>query len=129
MAYCDNLPIFDYSGTQLVDSFTLASIPTVYRGFLTLVAALLIHFVLLGVTVNFTKGVHSTRLDNVWHTIAQLNSEETRGILNQATLASDRDVRKWLNREMVTHRVRLGRSSNNTRGRSLDDNRVQILKA
>jgi hypothetical protein len=65
-----------------------------------------------------------TRLENIWHTVAQLNSNETHAVLREATLASDGQVRKWLEGDgTVTRRVTLGSGSS---GRS---NRVEISGA
>jgi hypothetical protein len=125
MAYYDNLPIFDYPGTQLSDFFTPASAPTTYKGFAIVMALILIHLILVGtLTVIFIKDVHSTRLGNIWHTVARLNSNETHALLREATLASDGQVRKWLEGDgTVTRRVTLGSGSS---GRS---NRVEISGA
>lgn len=113
MAYYDNLPIFDYPGSQLSDFFTPASVPTTYSGFAIVMALIVLHLALVGsLIVMFVREAHSTRLANVWHTVAQLNSEETHAVLRGASLASDRQVKEWIEADgAVTRRVTLGNDS------------------
>jgi hypothetical protein len=97
MIYYDNLPLFDYPGTQSMTFFTPTLIPQGYKGLAAVITATTLHLALvLIIFVEFLASTRSTMLGNAWQALAQLVSAETKNILEEATAASDSTVERWL---------------------------------
>src|SRR6266536_3295516 len=97
MIYYNNLPLFDYVGNQTAHYFTPVQMPTTHRGLIGVLVVLFVRLLLVAlITVTFLINTDNTRLGNVWHTIAQLVSDETNDTLQDLTMLSDDEVEKRL---------------------------------
>jgi len=99
MAYMDFLPTFAVNETIFVSFFETLNAPTAHKGFWIVIVTLCTHLVaILLITRYFCIGTQYSSLGNAWQVLAQVVTAETKEVLQETTLATDTDVKKWLKR-------------------------------
>ncbi|EMD95311.1 hypothetical protein COCHEDRAFT_1211264 [Bipolaris maydis C5] len=105
LAYYDKWVEFDVSSVSSASMFVQRLRPIASWGYYAVGAILAIHIVLtLLTTLGFLASAKHTLLGNAWSTVAQMRYEETGEILDNAAMASDREVRTWLNARGLKNR-------------------------
>ncbi|KAI1396888.1 hypothetical protein F4819DRAFT_503985 [Hypoxylon fuscum] len=109
LAYYDQLPFLQKSGTADVISFVTTSYPQSWRGLATVIALLVAHSLICVVVLAlFVTQTELTRLGNVWSCVSQVYGTETRDLIWDGTLSSDTKIQTLLDeRDMAQRLVRI----------------------
>ncbi|KAF2429682.1 hypothetical protein EJ08DRAFT_698180 [Tothia fuscella] len=111
MSYYDQVPIFDIASQATRTTFTDTQIPggehtylakpAGFRtGYTIVMSMLAVHCILLAViSWFFFKHTRISSLHNVWQTAAQLQSPPVAAYFARATLAEDKEIKKWIDTE------------------------------
>jgi hypothetical protein len=97
-AYYDLLlPTSDEFSNLSQIMFVQALTPSLRRGFWAVMAALSAHLIVVTViTITFLIYTKFSVLDNAWQAVAQLQGEQTKDILAMASMAEDKQIKKWI---------------------------------
>lgn len=103
MTYYDNLGNFDKSGEVQLTFFTASNIILSSRGFVTVTAAIAVHFVLVAVVLYlFLARTKFSRLGATWAALAHGANGETRKYLETADASGDGDIKKQMGKNNDT---------------------------
>ncbi|KAK8108837.1 hypothetical protein PG984_014638 [Apiospora sp. TS-2023a] len=73
------------------------SIPTTQTGLVVVITMITVHFIVLGATLFlFLRRTETTMIGNAWQSVAQVISDDTLPILEQAGDLRDKEVKKVL---------------------------------
>jgi hypothetical protein len=107
MAYYEQLVKLN-SPVAAVTAFSLtATIPVQWTGFMLGTVLIVIHWVIMiVVVVQFVRSTEISFIGSYWHTVAQVVSNETRPILEEADRMDDGAVTRWAKREEMSGSLR-----------------------
>lgn len=109
--YAQILPQFDVAAGIDVTFSTQVRIPRHWGGLIAALAMVLVNLVCVwAITVLYVVHTRYSRQGNVWHTVSQIMSEDTRLVLEQSNQVTDEDVEKRLKGN--DYLVFIGRSKN-----------------
>ncbi|KAI1312004.1 hypothetical protein F5Y03DRAFT_409173 [Xylaria venustula] len=98
-AYYEQFPIFTKKGTGQVTLFVNVSYPHSKMGLTAVITMIIGHWLVCFIVLYlFLSTSKFSRLGDAWANVAQIYGSATRGIIDNATLASDRDVKELLAR-------------------------------
>lgn len=115
-AYYDWLLTFDHTGNATVTLMVPCQKPKYWKGFALVMANLLVHLALVisSSFLFFTRTRYSL-LSNAWQVIAQVKAPETELYLDNATMLSDKEVKREIGHMWARRRFNIRR--NNEDGR------------
>ncbi|KAI1173270.1 hypothetical protein F4777DRAFT_558278 [Nemania sp. FL0916] len=96
-AYYDQFPIYTRGATGEFTLFMEVSYPQSKKGLIAVISMMIAHWLIcFYVLYLFLSTTKFSRLGNAWANVAQISGSETKDILEEVTLASDREVAKRL---------------------------------
>ncbi|KAI1092118.1 hypothetical protein F5B19DRAFT_232902 [Rostrohypoxylon terebratum] len=106
IAYYELSPLFRKSGTGVVTEFEVVTYPQSWSGLTTVVALLTAHFLVCMVILRtYLTKTRLTRLGSSWSSVAQMHSAGTKALVQDGTLASDDEVKKYLSEKGRAQRL------------------------
>lgn len=97
MAYYENSPYFDINSTAVLTFSSEKLIPTQWNGFILVASMVLAHFLLLAViTALFLGWTRASWLGNVWASLSQVVSYDTKDLIETSTDKDDEAVAKTI---------------------------------
>ncbi|KAK2766575.1 hypothetical protein CKAH01_15453 [Colletotrichum kahawae] len=97
MAYYENSPYFDNESSAVITMSSEKLIPTRWTGFILVTVTIGIHFILLAaITFLFLGWSQASWLGNVWVSLSQVVSSETKDFIEKSTDQDDEAVAKMI---------------------------------